>query len=51
MMWYIINRDGIVMASSDGKPNFDDLAQRGEQAIESDLSLPINQVELVNTVG
>lgn len=49
-MWYIFNSDGKAIASCDFEPNNEDLAIRGESAIESPEKIPLNKVA-INEIG
>lgn len=45
-MWYVFNSNKKPIATCDFEPNYDDLATRGEFAIESDTKMPLELVGL-----
>ena len=49
-MRYIFNANGKCVASCDYAPNIEDLASRGEMAVESDNIYQLSEIELVNGV-
>ena len=49
-MYYIFNSSGEKIASSDKAPNSEDLASRGEVAIESETNYQLSEIELAGGV-
>ena len=49
-MRYIFNSNGKCIASCDYEPNLDDLASRGEVAVEGETDYQLSEIELINGV-
>lgn len=47
-MWYIFDKSGRALATSDKKPNIEDLKSRGETAIESKEVFKLDQIVASN---
>ena len=47
-MWYIFDRAGACICTADHEPNHEDLAERGEKAVESEAVYPVHAVYLKN---
>lgn len=46
-MYYILDKTGRIVGSADGPVDANDLAARGEAAVSSELTLPIERVDVV----